>query len=145
MNVEYHILEKKLERLKEQTIRLRKLKEEVKTPSQLKKDYFKEAVLERLFQVALEVVLDIGRMIISIENLPRPESNDEIFQILAKAKIVSNDFAKRAFGMGRFRNILVHGYMVVEEEKVFENLQKLNLFKEFAEFVSRYLKEKIKE
>lgn len=145
LNVEYHTLEKKLERLKQQIIRLEKLKREVKSPSDLEKDYLKEAVLERLFQVALEVLLDVGRMIISIENLPRPESNDEIFQILAKAKIISDDFAKRAFGMGRFRNILVHGYMIVEEERVFENLQKLDLFKEFVEFVSKYLSKKIKE
>lgn len=145
MIAKYHTLEQKLERLKEQVIRLKKLEKEIKSPADLEKDYFKEAALERLFQVALEAVLDIGRMIISIENLPRPESNDQIFQILAKAKIVSDDFAKRAFGMGRFRNILVHGYMIVEEKRVFENLQKLDLFKKFVKFASEYLREKTRE
>lgn len=83
-------------------------------------------------------------MIISIENLPRPQTNDEIFEILAKAKIISKKYAKEAFGMGKFRNILVHGYMIVDEERVFENLQRLDLFKEFAKFVSRYLAKKAK-
>lgn len=111
LNAKYHILEQKLERLKKQIIRLKKIKKEIKAVIDLKKkDFVKEAVVERLFQLALEAVLDIGRMIINLENLPRPEENDEIFQILAKAKIISENYAKRAFGMGRFRNILVHGY-----------------------------------
>jgi uncharacterized protein YutE (UPF0331/DUF86 family) len=139
LNAEYHTLEQKLERLKEQIIRLEQVKREIKSAADLKKDYAKEAMIERLFQIALEVVLDMGRMIISLENLPRPQDNDEIFQILAKAKIVSLDYAKKAFGMGRFRNILVHGYMIIDERRVFENLQKLELFTKFAEFVSRYL------
>jgi len=51
-----------------------------------------------------------------------------------------DDFAKKAFGMGRFRNILVHGYMIIDEEKVFENMQKLDLFEQFLRFISSYLK-----
>ena len=145
MTVKYHTLEQKLERLKEQVIRLEEMKKEVKSVSDLKKDYRKEAAVERLFQIALEVVLDIGRMIISIENLPRPQENDEIFQILAKARILTEEYAKRAFGMGRFRNILVHGYMIIEEKRIFENLAGLNLFKEFTEFVAGYLRKKSKE
>lgn len=144
MNANYHTFEQKLERLKEQIIYLEKLKDEVESPGDLEKDYGKEALAERLFQVALEAVLDIGRMIISEENLERPSDNDAIFEILKKAKIISEDFSKRAFGMGRFRNILVHGYMIIDEKKVFENLQNLNLFKEFAEFVAKYLEKKIR-
>lgn len=144
MNETYFTLEKKFERLKEQIIHLKKLKEEVKTPEDLKADFRKEAIAERLFQIALEVVLDIGRMIISTENLPRPENNDEIFGILAQAKIISGEFSKKAFGMGRFRNILVHGYMIIDEKRVFENLQKLPLFEEFVSFVAKYLEKKLK-
>jgi len=145
LNVKYHTLEQKLERLKEQVIRLEQVKKEVKTVADLKKDFTKEALLERLFQIALEAILDIGRMIISLENLPRPQENDEIFQILAKAKIISRDYAKKAFGMGRFRNILVHGYMIIEEERVFENLERLDLLKKFVEFVGQYLRNKSKK
>lgn len=145
MTVEYHTLEQKLERLKEQLIRLEELKTEVKSADDLKKDYRKEAVLERIFQIALEAVLDMGRMIISIENLPRPQDNNEIFTILAKAKVISLDFAKKAYGIGTFRNILVHGYMIIDEKRMFENLQKLDLLKEFTVFIAKYLKGKMKQ
>jgi len=145
LTVKYHTLEQKLERLKEQIIHLTEIKKEIKHPSDLKKDYRKEAAVERLFQIALEVVLDIGRMLISIENLPRPAENDEVFKILAKAKILTQDYAEKAFGMGRFRNILVHGYMIIDEKRVFENLQRLDLLKEFVEFITKYLRKKIKE
>ncbi len=143
MTVQYHTLEQKLDRLKEQIIRLEEIKSEIKSASDLETDYKKEAVVERLFQIALEVMLDIGRMVISIENLSRPEENDQIFQILEKAKIITPNYAKKAFGIGRFRNILVHGYMIVEEKRVFENLQKLDLLKEFTKFISVYLKKKL--
>jgi len=142
LNIKYHTLEQKLNRLKEQIIKLEEVKKEIKTVNDLKKDFRKEALIERLFQIALEMVLDIGRMIISIENLPRPEQNDEIFKILADGKIISQNFAKKAFGMGRFRNILVHGYMVIKEEQVFENLKKLDLFKIFVKFIGEYLAKK---
>lgn len=145
MTANYHTLEQKFERLKDQVIRLKKLKEEVKTVEDLKKDFYKEAIAERLFQIALEAVLDIGRIVISGENLPRPSDNDGIFEILAKAKIISEEFAKRAFGMGRFRNILVHGYMIIDEQRVFENLSNLLLFDEFVKFIALYLEKKIEE
>lgn len=143
MNAKYHTLEQKLERLKEQIIHLEEIKKEITSPAELIKDYRKEIVAERLFQIALEVLLDIGRMIISLENLPRPQENDEIFEILARSKIISEGYADRAFGMGRFRNILVHGYMIIEEKRIFENLQRLNLFKEFIEFTIKYLRKKM--
>ena len=142
MNAKYHTLEQKLERLKEQVIELEKIKQEVKSVSDLEKDYRKEALVERLFQIGLEAVLDIGRTIISMENLPRPLENKDIFKILGKAGIFSEDFGKRAEGMGGFRNILVHGYMIIEEKRVFENLQQLGLFKEFIEFILLYLQKK---
>lgn len=142
MNAELHTLEQKFERLKEQVIHLKILQKEIKTVEDLKKDFAKEAFAERLFQIALEAVLDIGRMIISRENLERPQDNDSIFQILAKAGILPEEYAKKAFGMGRFRNILVHGYMIVDEKRVFENLQKLDLFEDFLKYIAGYIMKK---
>lgn len=143
MTAVYHTLEQKLERLKEQLIRLEHIKKEIKHVSDLKTDYAKEALVERFFQIILEAVLDISRIIISVENLPRPETNEEIFLILAKAKVISHPFAQKAKGLGTFRNILVHGYMIIDEKRVFENLQKLSVFHDFVKFIAKYLKEKI--
>lgn len=143
MTAAFHTLEQKIERLHEQIIRLEEIKKEIHSVSDLEDDFRKEAIVERLFQIALEALLDIGRMIISLENLPRPEENDDIFRILAKAQIVSEKFAKRAFGIGGFRNILVHGYMIIKPQKVFENLEKIILLKEFLSFGSKYLEKKI--
>lgn len=142
MNAQSHTLEQKLERLKRQIIDLEKIKKQIRTVSDLKTDHFKEAVVERLFQIALEAVMDIGRIIISQENLPRPQTNEEIFQILANAKFIGRIFAKKAASMGTFRNILVHGYMIIDESKVFENLQKLDLFKKFVKYTADYLVKK---
>ena len=74
------------------------------------------------------------------KKLERPEDNDSIFRILAKAEIISEKFARKAFGMGRFRNILVLGYMMIDEKRVYENLQKLDLFEDFAGYIGKYIK-----
>lgn len=142
MNVLYHTLEQKIERLKEQLVHLQKLQGQIKKAEDLKKDYTKEILAERLFQIALEAVLDIGRMIISRENLERPQDNDAIFTILAKAKIIPAEFAKKAFGMGRFRNILVHGYMIIDEKRVFENLQKIDLLEKYVKYIAEYIRKR---
>ena len=49
MTARYHTLEQKLERLKEQVIHLEKIRKEVNSVADLKKDYGKEALVERLF------------------------------------------------------------------------------------------------
>ena len=144
MTAVFHTLEQKIQRLREQIIRLEQIKNKIKSPDDLKNDSTSEAVVERLLQIALEAVLDIGRMIISMENLPRPQDNDTIFQVLGNAKILTSDYAKKAKGLGGFRNILVHGYMIIEVDKVYANLQKLDQLKEYLQFISKYLASKTK-
>ena len=139
MNVKLHTLDQKFERLKEQVLRLKKIKSEVSSVRDLEKGSDREILAERYFQIALEAVLDIGRMIISAENLERPEINDDVFTILSRAKIIPETFAKKAYGMGRFRNILVHGYMIIDEKRIFENLQRLNLFEEYISYIREYI------
>lgn len=142
MNAEFHTIEQKITFLKEHVIRLKKLKGQIKSYPDFAKDDDKQALVERLFQISLEATLDIGRMIISLENLPRPQTNKEIFHILDKADIISNLLAVKAEGLGTFRNILVHGYLLVDKKKVYENLQELHILEEFTGFILKYLKKK---
>lgn len=94
-------------------------------------------------QLALEAVLDIGRNIIALERLPKPSDNDEMFAILAEADILSDDLAEKMVGMGGARNIFVHGYLAVDQDQIYSNLEKLMDFEDFAVEIKDYLKDKL--
>ncbi|MCD6092671.1 MAG: DUF86 domain-containing protein [Candidatus Aenigmarchaeota archaeon] len=110
----------------------------------LKYEYTLKCAIERNFQLALEAVLEIGEIIISVENFERPEDYKSIILILGKNKIIPAEFAKRFAPSAGFRNILVHMYEEVDIKKLIKHLKKLNDFDLFAKYIAQYLKMKYK-
>jgi len=109
---------------------------------EIEKDYTLRGAIERYLQVAIECCLDIGEMIISFERLKKPETYREIIEILGKANILPEDFARKFIEAVKFRNILVHMYADIDVKIIHEILQeKLDDFNEFAKYIARYLEE----
>ncbi|MFQ5864025.1 MAG: HepT-like ribonuclease domain-containing protein [bacterium] len=44
-------------------------------------------------------------------------------------------------GLVNFRNILVHAYLEIDRQIVYENLKHLDDFRQFMKYLTRYLKE----
>jgi len=108
----------------------------------LEKNYTLRGAIERYLQVAIECCLDIGEMIISFERLKKPETYREIIEILGKASILPEEFARKFIEAVKFRNILVHMYADVDVKIIHEILQeKLDDFNEFAKYIAKYLEE----
>ncbi len=104
-------------------------------------DYHYYGLAERYFQLAIEVVLDIGKLMIIYQNLRRPEDNQDIFTVLTDEKILSSKLTEKFSGIAGFRNILVHDYEKINREIVYEKLQKsLKDFQDFKKAVLRFLK-----
>ena len=78
---------------------------------------------ERYLQLAIEVVLDVSKLLIIDFKLRKPESNQDLFDVLLEAKVISPTLHKRLFGIGGFRNILVHDYEKIDREIVYKNLK----------------------
>jgi uncharacterized protein YutE (UPF0331/DUF86 family) len=78
---------------------------------------------ERYLQLAIECVLDIGNHIIADRNLRKPDTYAEIFGVLAENKVISAKLLRELEGMAAFRNILVHDYLRLDREKVYQLLQ----------------------
>jgi len=95
---------------------------------------------ERLLQISIEVVLDIGNIILSGLKLGLPSEEDEVFDKLSEKQIISKKGAVVLKEMKSFRNVLVHKYGIVNDELVFENLNRLNDFSDFKEEILKYLK-----
>ncbi len=68
--------------------------------------------------VAIEALVDAAGHIIASEGLRRPISYADAFTVLAEAGFLTGETAVAAQLMARFRNVLVHGYAVVDDGRV---------------------------
>lgn len=97
-------------------------------------------VIERNLQLVIECMLTIGEIIIARYNFRKPETNDDIFDVLAEGKVYPKKFAEDLWGLGGFRNILVHNYINLDLEKVYSHLEKgIPIFKKYAQYIARYV------
>ena len=100
-----------------------------------------QAVKYSLFE-SIEACIDISSHIISVKEFQRAESYSEMFEILGEKNILDTKLAIKLADMAKFRNILIHGYARIDNEKVL-NYVKEDL-KDIKIFVKRIL-EIIKE
>lgn len=138
----YYKIISKLERLDEY---LRFLKEIQKVnKKKFTEDFHFYGLAERYFQLSIEVVLDVGKLILVARNLKRAEDNNDIFEILNANGIVSKRLLNKLAGINSFRNILVHDYEKIDREIVYKKLQtNLEDFIDFKKQIAKFLKNKI--
>ncbi len=99
-----------------------------------------QAIIERNLQVAIQCCIDIGNYIISRQRLEIPDEEVNIFIILAQNNIISKELAEKIKGMVRFRNILVHDYIDIDHEVVYNTLpNKLTDSEKFAQNIIDYI------
>jgi uncharacterized protein YutE (UPF0331/DUF86 family) len=95
-------------------------------------DVREERFVEHTLQIAIQSALDVASHIASDDRLGEPETNRALFQLLARAGVVSDDLAQRLAEMAGFRNVLVHGYDDVQiqivEDVVLNHLGDLDEF-----------------
>lgn len=123
---------------------LKKLKEEKNiTLEEYLRNYRTRAVVERLLQVVIEDCISIGNMIISFENLKKPETYADIFTELAINKIISQELRDEFVKIARFRNMLTHIYWEIDNKLVYEVIQThLQDFDTFLQEIKKYAENK---
>ncbi len=95
---------------------------------------------ERNLHRAIEAIIDIGKMLISDKKLKIPESNREVFILLAENNLFPAEYLDLIFKMIGVRNIIVHSYDKIDDSVLYGILKKnLNDFKKILQI----LKEKI--
>ena len=87
-------------------------------PEAIKTDVREERFVEHTLQIAIQAALDAGSHIVSDERLGEPRNNRELFEILAKSGWLPEKLSLPLRNMVGFRNILVHGYEIVDLEIV---------------------------
>lgn len=74
------------------------------------------------FVVAIEACIDVGRHMVASEGLRAPRDYADVFTVLGESGFLSEEMAATLRDTARFRNLLVHEYAVVDDNRVIEIL-----------------------
>ena len=80
----------------------------------------RKAICERYFEKIIEAITDIAFLIIKEKKLEIPQDDYDAFNVLMKNKIINEALAIRLKQAKGMRNIIVHAYGEVDDEKVYE-------------------------
>jgi uncharacterized protein YutE (UPF0331/DUF86 family) len=83
-------------------------------PASLFDDIKERRFVEHTLQLAIQAALDVASHIVSDDRLGEPRTNRELFTLLESAGWISGDLSRTMRAMAGFRNVLVHGYDIVD-------------------------------
>jgi uncharacterized protein YutE (UPF0331/DUF86 family) len=104
------LLEKKLAFVESCVSELRRLAVAERIDTDVKERRF----IEHTLQLAIQACLDAASHVVSDDRLGEPNTNQELFRLLARAGRITPDIARSLSAAAGFRNILVHGYAEVD-------------------------------
>lgn len=93
---------------------------------------------ERLLQISIECVIDLCQLFVAGLKLGLPAEENDLFEKLARAGVISEELRVTLRRMKGFRNILVHEYGEVDDELVFDFV--LNRTTDFSTFRGEVLR-----
>lgn len=104
-----------------------------RSDDELRSDFAIMGGVQHYLLLAIETVIDLGSHVISSEGYAPPTSYSDVFSTLGDEGVLPPDLTDRLMGMARFRNVLVHLYAEVDEERVLQILRgPLNDLDEFV-------------
>jgi uncharacterized protein YutE (UPF0331/DUF86 family) len=93
------------------------------------------------FIVAIEAIIDICNRIISKRKLGFPQDYSDVIKLMSQEGVLQGDLVGRLVEMVKFRNMLVHLYWKIEDDKLYQYLKEnLGDFEAFKEAIRKYLK-----
>ena len=110
-----------VDRLAEELSHLRALA--ARGPDALLADPDLLAAVKYRFVVAIETCIDLAQHAIASAGLRAPTSFADAFAVLGEAGFVDAGLVPALQEMARFRNLLVHGYLRVDDRRVVEILR----------------------
>jgi uncharacterized protein YutE (UPF0331/DUF86 family) len=102
-------------------------------------DWNLQTQVERHLQLAIQSAIDIAVHIVAEDSAKTPEDYSDTFRILAEMDVIGSDLSLRLGSAAKLRNILVHMYLEVDPQRVWEALGNLDDLESFAAAVERYL------
>ena len=105
------------------------------------KNLEKRRFCERTLQLAIETCIDISQLLVKELKLGLPTNEASLFEELEKNKLISKKMCAKLKEMKRFRNVLIHKYVEIDNHIVFINATKnLTDFVMFKKEIVKILK-----
>ena len=115
-----------------------------KTKNEFVSNYLLYLSTQRALETCINICIDIGNHILSLKKTATPETYSEIFVELAKLGIISKDLEDKLIDMTKFRNLLGHLYMDIDNEKIYKIIQEdLGDFNEFKKQIYSKFKDQL--
>jgi uncharacterized protein YutE (UPF0331/DUF86 family) len=146
MNINRDVVIKRFERLDTLLKELNKIKNGTK--EKFIQNFTEQLSAQRALVLCINICIDVGAHILSQNRNGKPETYSQIFEELEKLDIIDKELKENLIDMVRFRNVLGHLYMEIDNERVYEIIQNdLNIFdlfkkKVFQKFKNQLLNEK---
>lgn len=95
---------------------------------------------ERLLEIIVQSMVDIGTHIIASKSLKKAEDYHEVFDILIEAEVFPEKFSKSLHNLVGLRNLLTHEYLKIDHARLYENLIKNKTdFGLFCNHIARFI------
>jgi len=92
-------------------------------------------------QLSVQVLIDVGNHILAALGENRIEDYADIIDKLGEKSIIPSQFARQIRGMVGLRNILIHEYVSIDLNKIYEILQnRLDDFRDFIKYINQFMK-----
>jgi len=130
-----------IERLKKLEEVLAKLGERARiTLEEYQRDTDARWIIERGLELGSSAILDIGNHVLAGAFQISVEEYEQILERLCEKDVISPDLHSELRGLGGFRNILVHGYLTLNPDLVYEHYRRaLRSFPRFIAEIERWL------
>lgn len=134
--VDRDVLDRRLARLEDLLRELRRLA--VVQREEFLGDRGLQAQAERWLQLAAECALDLANHLIADRGWRTPQTYRESFAILREEGVLSDDLAANMEDWAGLRNVLVHLYLEVDHERIWEIVTAdLNQLEAFAAAIAK--------
>jgi uncharacterized protein YutE (UPF0331/DUF86 family) len=99
---------------------------------------------QRALEICINICIDIGNHILSFNKNGNPETYSDIFIELSKLNIIDIELKEKLIKMIKFRNLLGHLYMEINNEIIYKILQEnLDDFTQFKKQIYSKFKEQL--
>jgi len=130
----------KIETVQNSLKKLYEIRKKVPDYEKYIKSWIYKDAAERNLHRAIEAIIDIGKMFIFDKKLKIPESNREVFILLAENDLFPAEYLELIFKMIGIRNIIVHSYDKIDDSVLYGILKKnLNDFKKILQILKEQI------
>lgn len=103
-------------------------------------------IVEKGLEILIQNLLDIGAHLLASQIKNDWEDYGEVILKMGKHRVIPQAFSDKIKGMAGLRNILIHEYLKIDLDKLFDYLKyRLEDFVLFIQYIRAYQKSSLKE